>query len=385
MSARLDDVLEQAVAAGRVPGVVAMAQKGGGAVYEGASGVRALGEPAPMTLDTVFRIASMTKAVTSTAAMQLVENGSMTLDTPVAEILPEWAEIKVLDSWDADEPVLREPRTTATIRHLASHTAGATYEFLSADHARLVGNGHPGIMTGLRKSLDVPLAFDPGTAWLYGQNIDWLGLCVEAVSGKTLDQYFAEHILGPAGMDETGFRPTAAQRSRLAKVHMRDGNGTLIATELGFPEDPEFLPGGHGLYSTAGDYMRFLDVFRRNGKGPDGTPILQPETIAVMTSDQSSGNPIVPLFTVSPALCLDAEFFPGSPKVHSTAFQINLEDQPGMRAGGSLAWAGIFNSFYWWDPRHDVTGVVLMQLLPFADPDAVGIFTDFERAVYASL
>src|SRR5688572_22207064 len=163
MPGALDDVLEQAVAAGRVPGIVAMAQKAGGPVYEGASGVRALGEPAPMTLDTVFRIASMTKAVTSTAAMQLVEGGSITLDTPVAEILPEWAELKVLEGWDGDEPVLREPRTTATIRHLASHTAGATYEFLSADHARLMGNGHPSIMTGLRKCLDVPLAFDPGT------------------------------------------------------------------------------------------------------------------------------------------------------------------------------------------------------------------------------
>jgi CubicO group peptidase (beta-lactamase class C family) len=385
MSARIDHVLEQAVTAGRVPGLVAMAQKGGGPLYEKAAGLRALGEDDPMTMDTVFRIASMTKAVTSTAAMQLVERGAFSLDTPVAEIVPEWSGMRVIEGWDGDVPRLREPRTVATIRHLASHTAGLTYEFLSEDHLRLVGQGHPAILSGERKVLDAPLAFDPGTGWMYGQNIDWLGLCVEAASGQTLDKYFAEHILGPAGMTDTGFSASAEQRARMAKVHMPDGQGGLVATPMDWAESPEYLPGGHGLYSTAADYMRFLDVFRRGGKGPDGTSILQPETIAVMTSDQSGGNPMVPLVSVSPVLCLDAEFFPGSPKVHSTAFQINLEDQPGMRAGGSLAWAGIFNSFYWWDPRNDTTGVLLMQLLPFADPGAVETFTEFEQAVYASL
>lgn len=385
MSSQIDQVLSSAAAAGQVPGIVAMAQKAGGPVYQGAFGVRALDDPAPMTVDTVFRIASMTKAVTSTAAMQQVERGTLSLDTPVADLVPEWAGKQVLEGWDGETPILRPARTTATVRNLATHTAGSTYEWWSEGHARYMGTGHTSLLAGLKKGLQAPLAFDPGTGWIYGDNIDWLGLCVEAASGQKLDEYFADNILGPAGMTETRFLATTEQRGRLAKVHMRDESGALAATEMDWPQSPEWWAGGHGLYSVAGDYMKFLDIFRNGGKAADGTQVVKPETIKVMTSDQSGGHPMVPLVSQAPPISNTAEFFPGSPKVHSTAFQINLEDQPGMRAAGSLAWAGIFNSFYWWDPANDVTGTILMQLLPFADVEAMAIFTDFEKAVYASL
>ncbi|MGH9000693.1 MAG: serine hydrolase domain-containing protein, partial [Acidimicrobiia bacterium] len=319
MGNQIDEVLDAATNSERVPGAVAMAQRGDGPRYQGAFGVRGVDEPAAMTADTVFRIASMTKALTSTAAMQLVERGTISLDTPVAELVPEWGDKGVLDGWDGDQPRLRAPRTVATIRHLSTHTSGATYEFFNADHARHVAErGHPALISGLRETLSAPLAFDPGTGWMYGDGIDWLGLCVEAASGQTLDRYFEEHITGPLGMTDTRFGPTDEQRSRLATVHLRVDDGTVAALGMDWPRSPEWWAGGHGLYSTTGDYMRFLDMFRRNGTSDEGTPVLTPATIEVMTSDQCRGHPVVPMGSSAPMIALDFEFFPGSPKVHST-------------------------------------------------------------------
>lgn len=385
MSERIGQVLREAVESGDAPGVVAMAATAAaGVVYEGAAGVRRLGEPAPMTLDTVFRVASMSKAVTSTAMMQLVERGQLSLDTPVTDVIPEFGRIQVLEGFDGDTPRLRAPSRPPTVRELASHTSGLAYEIWNGELLRyLEVTGSPGIMTAQRELLFTPMASDPGTRWEYSVGIDWLGQIVETLSGSDLEKYFQENIFGPLGMTETTFTPTAGQRERLAAIHVRLEDGSLAPTDIDWVGEPEreMYNGGHGLYSTTGDYMKFLGALLGGG-----APIVSPATLEVMKANAIGDLEVQPLRAAIPTLSVDAaEFFPGMPKKHSTCFQITTAQAPGMRAAGSLSWAGIANSFYWWDPTTGVIGAICMQILPFCEPRALGVFENFEKAVYSSL
>ena len=258
-TAPIDEVLKAATDHGDVPGVVAMAANRDGLLYEGAFGRRALPDGAAMTADTVFWIASMTKAITSAAAMQLVEQGKLVLDEPIANILPELARPQVLEGFDAaGEPRLRPARRAITLRHLITHTSGFVYDIWNPEMGRYMERkGIPGIITCRNAALDLPLAFDPGDAWDYGTGIDWVGKAVERVSGQQLGEYFAEHLFEPIGMTDTGFRLTPERRARLAGMHARDADGTLTPIEFEIPQDPEFEMGGGGLYSTAADYLAF--------------------------------------------------------------------------------------------------------------------------------
>src|SRR5216683_1177520 len=217
----VDEVLKTAIDRGDVPGVVAMAATRDGVFYQGAFGRRALPDGAAMTADTVFWIASMTKAITSTAAMQLVEQGRLALDRPIARILPELAMPQVLEGFDAaGEPKLRPARRPITLRHLITHTAGFVYDIWSPEMGRYMEKtGTPGIISCANAALMLPLAFDPGERWDYGINIDWVGKAVERASGQRLGDYFAEHLFGPIGMRDTGFRLTPDRSARLAGMH----------------------------------------------------------------------------------------------------------------------------------------------------------------------
>ena len=339
-----------------------------------------------MTYDTLFRISSLTKAVTCTAAMQLVERGLLRLDQPVASIIPEFENIQVLEGFDGDTPRLRPPKTQATVCQLATHTAGFAYEIWSdkiLKYQRVTG--HPGIVTGSREVLFTPLAFDPGTDWAYGIGFDWLSQVVEAVSGQTIDKYLQENVFGPLGMNRTSFSPGEEERASLATVHARgaDGSMTPIDRHFDWVQHPEYVLGGHGLYSTAGDYIKFVQTFLHDGR-LNGNKILEPASVQVMTQNHIGDLYTKPMKTTDPALSNDAEFFPGMPKKHSPGFQINTEQWPGMRAAGSLGWAGLFNVFYWWDPTNGVAATILMQLVPFQDPRAMELYANFEKAVYAS-
>ena len=266
--AEIDAVLRRAAEAGEVPGVVALAAMPGGVVYEGAFGRRDLALGSAMTPDTIFRIASMTKAVTSVAAMQLVEAGKLELDQPIGRVLPELAAPQVLVGFDAaGKPRLRPARRPITLRHLLTHTAGFGYEMLNADLIRYIHRTDtPSTSTGRLASLRLPLLFDPGERWEYGISIDWVGRAVEAVSGTSLDRYFREHIFAPLGMADTGFALAPEQMSRLAPVHQRRADGSLapIAVDMP-PQKPEFWAGGGGLYSTGGDYLRFVRMVLDQG------------------------------------------------------------------------------------------------------------------------
>jgi CubicO group peptidase (beta-lactamase class C family) len=384
--AGVDAVLKAAIERGDVPGVVAMAATGDGAIYEGAFGRRALPDGAAMTADTVFWLASMTKAITSTAAMQLVDEGKLALDRPIADVLPELATPQVLEGFDpAGEPKLRPARRAITLRHLLTHTAGFVYDIWNAEMGHYMEKRNvPAIGSCQNAALALPLVFEPGEKWDYGIAIDWAGLAVERASGQRLGDYFAEHLFGPIGMKDTGFRLTPERRARRAGMHSRGADDALAPIDFEIPQEPEFQMGGGGLYGTAADYLAFQLVFLNEGRA-GGRQVLKPETAALMAQNAMGELNVRLLRTAVPASSNDAEFFPGMVKKWGLGFMISTETVPGGRGAGSLAWAGLGNTYFWIDPRAGVAGIILMQLLPFADHKALAVLDAFERAVYAAL
>jgi methyl acetate hydrolase len=382
---QIDGLLRRAVEAGEVPGVVAMAAGADGPIYRGAFGLRQLGAGPAMTLDTVFRIASMTKAVTSVAAMQLVEEGKLALDAPVPDIDPALSRPQVLEGFDASGAAILRPATRpVTLRHLLTHTAGFVYEAWNANALRFAEATGTLAVPGLLSTLRRPLAFDPGEKWEYGINTDWVGRIVEAVGGKSLDAYFRDHILGPLGMADTGFVPLAEQWERQVHVHQRRADGSLEPQPLPPPTVPEFFGGGGGLVSTAPDYLAFLRMLLNSGS-LDGVRILRPETVALMNQNQIGELPAGVMKSCLPERSNDVDFFPGAKIRWGLGYMLNMEPGPNGRSAGTLSWAGLFNSYYWLDPVRRVTGVILTQILPFADSAVVRLYGEFERGVYALL
>src|SRR5689334_19793534 len=328
----IDQPLRAAVNDGRVPGVVALAATRDGAFYQGAFGRRSLAENTPMTVDTVFRIASMTKAVTGVAAMQCVERGLLSLDRPAGEIMPELAEPQVLDGFDADgKPILRPARRKITLRMLLTHTAGFVYPVWNANFNRYVdATGIPTIMSGKLAALNAPLGFDPGERWEYGINIDWAGRMVEQVSGQDLDSYMRANIFAPLGMHDSGFQPNAEQVARSAQAHARKADGSLEPVPRTPPTKPEFYAGGGALCSTGPDYLTFLRMLLHGGT-LNGAQVLKRETVALMLQNHIGNLLVNKLPTSQPALSNDAEFFPGMAKKWGLTWLINTEDVPDRR------------------------------------------------------
>lgn len=386
-ASEIDRVLQAAVDRGDVPGVVAMAATRESPVYEGAFGTRALPDGAAITADTVFWIASMTKAVTSTAAMQLVERGQLALDRPISEVLPELGAPQVLEGFDpAGEPKLRPARRPITLRHLMTHTSGFVYDIWNPEMGRYMATkGIPGIISCENAALVLPLVFDPGEKWDYGIGIDWVGKAVERASGRRLGDYFTEHLFGPLGIKDTGFALTPDRRARLAGMHARGDDGKLVPIAFEIPQQPEFEMGGGGLYGTAADYLAFERLFLEEGRAAGGAQVLKPETVALMAQNAIGDLNVRLLETAAPASSNAAEFFPGMVKKWGLGFMISTAQAPGGRSPGSLAWAGLGNTYFWIDPARGVVGVILMQLLPFADAKALAVFDAFEKAVYAAV
>jgi CubicO group peptidase (beta-lactamase class C family) len=382
----LDRTFTQAVDTQTMPGIVAVAATDKGRVYEGAFGTREIGRDAPMTLDTVVWIASMTKAVTATAAMQLVERGALALEQPASEVVPEVGAARVLEGFDASgQPRLRAPKRQITLKHLLTHTAGFSYEIWAQDIARYQeATGTPGITTCANAALGTPLLFDPGDRFEYGISIDWVGKMVEARSGQRLDRYLQEHFLGPLGMKDTSFTLSPAQRARLAGVHQRGADGALAPIPFELPQQPEFFMGGGGLYSTAGDYLAFAQAIVRGGAA-GGARILRAETVDLMARSHIGNLAIATFKTADAGLSADVDLFPGQRKGWGLSFLINEETAPTGRSAGSLAWAGLANTYFWIDRTKQVCGVFLSQLLPFYDRTATSLFARFETEVYRAL
>jgi methyl acetate hydrolase len=376
----LDRVIDTAVANQDAPFLVAMTGNAAGVTWSGAAGERSPGKPA--TVDTVFRIFSMTKAIGSTAAMILMDRGKLNPDATVESILPEFSSIKVLEGFGPDGPKLRPPKTKATVRHLATHTSGFAYEFWNTDVPRYMeATGSPTILSGLVASLNYPLQFDPGERWDYGIGIDWLGRVVEKIDGRRIDRFCREEIFDPLRMPDTRFEVEEHMAARLSSVGIRGEDGKFSDFALAPTSNPEFYGMGHALYSTAPDYMRFLRMYLNRGE-LDGARILSAAGLEKMLANQIGDIPIPRLKTALPAITADAEFFPGRRKSHSMGFMRFEESIPGMRSAGSQGWAGVLNSHFWFDPKSDLAAVLMTQSLPFVEPRFVSTYEAFERAAY---
>jgi len=385
----LDAALGAPVERGDIVGVIGAITDASDTIYSGAFGERQLDGGVAMTDDTVCNMASMTKVITGACAMQLVEQDKLDLDSPIATWLPDAAELQVLDGWDGDKPVLRAPATPITLRHLMTHTSGMAYtlwdaELLKVAEATQEGGAFPPLDYADPATWAVqPLMFDPGTRWEYGISIDWIGRLVQEVSGQGLGAYMQANLFEPLGMTSTSYGVTPDMQARQATIHQRAADGTIGLLDLQPTINTGREYGGGGLNGTAPDYQRFIRMILNGGSG-NGNQILKPETVAEMSKNQMGDVRVQMLPTTNPARSLDAEFFPGLPKSWGLTFMINEEEAPTGRPAGGLAWAGLYNSFFWIDPVNKVGGVFMSQLLPFVDTKTIQAFYDFESAYYGA-
>lgn len=382
----IEALIADAVEAGVAPGMVAVAVDGGGIIAETAAGVTQAGGSTPVSADSVMWVASLTKAVTATVVMQLVEAGALALDGPARDICPDIGKLQVLLGFDAkDQPILRAPKGEITLRHLLTHTSGLAYDMWEAEIGRYQdATGAPAIGSGLKSALQSPLLFDPGTDWRYGISLDWAGQMVEAVTGTTLEQVMQDRIFGPLGMVSTGFRISPAMEQNLACMHAKNSRGVTPVPEMRIGQTAEFQGGGGGLYATARDYAAFMRLFLNDGVSDSGERLLKSETLSLMGADQLTGQRVHPLIAAIPERSLDLHLPADSDWGWGLSFLINRDDMPGRRRAGSLAWAGLSNCYYWIDRTSGLGGLVMCQTLPFADPEVLDVFDRLERAIYAS-
>ncbi|MCF8482585.1 MAG: beta-lactamase family protein [Rhodospirillum sp.] len=388
LKATCDDILNGLVTgASRVPGVVAMVTNREADIYSGAAGERRL-DGTPMTEDTVFAIFSTTKAITGTTALQCVEEGLLDLDAPAKDYAPAIGKLQVIEGFDtAGQPMLRPPKSDVTTRQLMLHTAGFGYDFFNEAYKRMAEeHGQPSVVAASRASIETPLLFDPGTRWEYGSNIDWVGQVVEGIRGTRLGDVMRDRVFDPLGMGEIAFTRTDAMKSRTALIHARSAEGALTPMDDFFlPDNPEVDMGGHGLYATVPEYMKFIRMWLNDGAGPHGR-VLEPETVAwAVKGALVPPQKVIMLPGVIPSLSNDAEFFPGLKKDWSYTFMVNSERAPTGRPAGAIGWAGLANSFFWIDRETGLGGYWATQILPFGDPVSFTGYLDFETAAYQSL
>lgn len=387
-SARARTILHRAISA-EVPvaGVVAAVTDRAGTIYAGAVGKRALGGDHDMTTDTMFQIASTGKAITATAALQLVEAGDLDLDAPAKEYAPALGDLQVLDGFDGDgQPHLRPPASQVTTRQLLTHSAGFGYDFFNVDYRRLVKeHGQLSVNTASLPALMTPLLFDPGTRWEYGSSIDWVGQVIEGISGRRLGQFLSERVFAPCGMTNTTFAMDDEQRSRMAKIHFRGPDGSLTPTDLELPQPPEVDFGGHALYGTVDDYLKFIRMWLNDGRADLGQ-VLRPETVQMAVQRHLGQDlTVTALSSVDPMITNDWEFSPGLEKSWSLAFMRNEEPAPTGRPAGASGWAGLMNLYYWIDRANGLGGYWATQILPFGDPVSYAAYLEFETAAYDAL
>jgi methyl acetate hydrolase len=371
--------------AGGAPGVVAMATDRKGNIYEGCAGVRELGKPQAMTMDSVMAIFSTTKALAGTAIMQLVEEGRISLNDAAKKYVLEIGEIEVLEGFDAaGQPRTRPPKRDITVGDLMLHTSGLCYEFFSHDDLKYrTAKNIPTVVSSTFASIRTVLLHDPGERWTYGCNIDWLGRIVEQQRGKRLSEVLKERVFTPLEMKDIAFTMNDSMKARRATLHDRAQDGKLTPLpDLVLPQPPEMDMGGHGLYSTVGEYMKFIRMILNEGAGTNGR-VLKAETVEAMSRNGLPAGLTSGAWQTSiPSLSNDGEFDPGVKKTWAYTFQRNEEPGSSGRPAGTLAWAGLGNLFYWIDRKNGIGGYWGSQILPFQDAVSYPGFVDFEKAVY---
>ncbi len=362
-----------------IPCASAIVANANSITYSGAFGKRDSASSAGVTAASIYRIASMTKAITTTAALQLVEQGKVTLEEPVSKHLPQLAKLEVLEGFDSGgKPILRPAKTPIALKHLLTHTSGFAYVVWNptlAQYFKVSGPPPPTAVAPL-----MPLVFEPGTRWHYGNSVDWAGKLVEKISGLTLEQYFQKNILQPLGMQDTSFLVPPQKFDRLVSTYSRQADGKLKEDPRTQPAAPAEFNGGGGLFSTAADYIRFTQMILRKGRSESKDQILSPKTVALMSENQIGSIAIEPLKSTDRSRTMDLDVGPGNK--YTYGFLFNTQPELG-RPAGTLMWAGIENSFYWIDPKKSICAVIMMQFFPFLDPQGAGMLTDFAKAVYA--
>jgi CubicO group peptidase (beta-lactamase class C family) len=376
----IDTLIQQAVQQGVAPGVVAIVVSKDSVLYHNAFGLQDVAGKKSMQKESIFRIASMTKPVTSTAIMMLVEQGKLRLDDPVAKFLPEFAGREAINQFNATDGMFttRKAKSEILIRHLLSNTSGLAYGFSNSTTNQLQQK------TG-KQPEELPLLYDPGTQWTYSGSTKVLGRVVEKLSGVTLDRFFADNFFRNLGMTDTFYTVPPDKVPRVVTTHRRDGSRLVEAPNPAAITSP--VAGDGGLSSTALDYSRFLQLFLNEGKA-GGKVLLRKSSIEAMTTNQI-GNVVVN--TQPAALPNLTRPFPVAPAAGRDKFGFGFEltasnkENPNLRSPGSYTWAGIYNTHFWVDPKRKIGAVLMIQLLPFYDDAAMKLYQDFEAAIGRNL
>jgi CubicO group peptidase (beta-lactamase class C family) len=376
----LTPALQKLVDDGKIAGGVALVARHGKVAFTTSFGYRDLESKTPMTEDTIFRIASMTKPITCVALMMLIEQGKLGLDDPVQRYLPELTEMRVLGdstSDKGDEITTVPARRPITVRHLLAHTSGFAYASRATDprvkrsYAPVEAlEESPGVwresttITDLVERLGkVALAHQPGEGWTYGMSHDVLGRLIEVVSNQRFDRYLEERIFRPLDMHDTAFLVLEVKRGRVATLYRADVDGKLSPLPR-YYGSATFFSGGGGLFSTARDYARFAQMLLQNGTLGDAR-IVRPETIRAMTTNQVGDM---------------ATVIAGVPAISGMRYGLGFGLVPALGSGGargvlgSYFWGGAFSTRFWVEPQHEVIALILTQVLPFNHGDAFGVF-----------
>lgn len=382
---RYEQEAKAAIDAGWVPGAVAIVGNGDRVLHKSAIGPSHRPDGRPHSLADVFMIASMTKAITSVAAAQLLEQGRFTLDQPAEEILPEIAKHQVITGFDADnKPILRPARRKATMRQLFTHTSGHSSDVWNVNtqtYAKVMSL--PSIPSCRLPAFDLPLAFDPGEGWEYGVATDFLGKIIEKLSGMRLEEYFKKNIFERVGMEWTSFVMGPPQLAQEVPVRGKTDRGQIKALDFQISQTPELYMGGAGLYGTAGDYFKFLQMLLNRGSAQNGR-VLKPETIATMFQNHIGDIRLPAMKTVIPPVSADLILDDPPGSKWSLCAHTNLRDMPGRRKAGSQFWGGLASSYYWIDPTSNLAGLIFMSYFPFADRDGLDLFETLERDAYST-
>ncbi|MCW8039053.1 MULTISPECIES: serine hydrolase domain-containing protein [Acinetobacter] len=380
----LDPILDQVVNNSHpVAGVVAGVTNRDQTLYLNHAGERDISTHAAMTNDSVFAIFSTTKAITTTVALQQYEKGLLDLDAPAKEYIPEIGQLEVLHGFDPQgKPILQAPKIDVTTRMLLLHTAGMGYDFFNPEYQKLTSeHGYPSVITSSKASLKTPLLFEPGTQWEYGSNIDWAGLVTEKIGGKRLGQLMQEQIFNPLEMNDTAFTLTPSMLKRRASMHHRQPDGSLIAdSDFLLPQEPEVHMGGHGLYSTVSDYLKFIRLWLNRGE-VNGQRLLQESTLELALNNGLADIAMKNLPGSIPTLSNDVNIYPEAEKGWTLGFMVNEQVTDSGRPAGTIGWCGLANLYYWIDIKNNIGGYWATQTLPFVDPTAYNGFLAFEKAV----
>lgn len=372
---------------GKIAGCQVLVSRHGHVAYSQSFGQMDRERTKPMAEDTIFRIYSMSKPITSIALMQLYEQGHFQLNDPISRVIPEWRDHRVWIAGDVDNMETKAPEKPMTFRHILSHTGGLTYGGTNhpVDKAYrregVRGGADETLATFVHKLAKVPLRYEPGERWMYSYSVDVSGYLVEAISGKPFDAYLQENIFNPLGMKDTSFWVAPEKQSRFAANYQRQPDKTLKLIDdpatSNYLKNPSFFSGGGGLTSTTADYLRFCEMLRRGGE-LDGARIIGPRTLQLMHKNHLAGGKDLTQMAIG-TFSETANEGVG----FGLGFAVTLSEvETGSLGEGDYYWGGAASTIFWVDPKEDMVVIFMTQLMPSATFNFRG---QLKNIVYSSI